>query len=84
MIRVLEMGHVGMQVLFDMSAAFGTIDHTILLDALDRRFDIRRTIIQRKSDSPISACKALKSLAPHQTCVSYCVEYRTPRLSLGL
>ena len=38
-IRVLNQGHVGVVVVLDLSAAFDTADHTILLDVERRRFE---------------------------------------------
>ena len=41
MIRVIDNGQVGALVLLDMSAAFDTVDHQIMFDFLNHRFDIR-------------------------------------------
>jgi Reverse transcriptase (RNA-dependent DNA polymerase) len=50
MIGILDMGHVRDLVHVDMLAAFDTVDHTILLDGLNRRFGIRSTALHWMSD----------------------------------
>jgi len=41
MINSIDQGHVGAIMLLDMSAAFDTVDHTIMLDVLSRRFGLQ-------------------------------------------
>jgi hypothetical protein len=40
MIRAVDQGHVGAMMMMDMSAAFDTVDHKILMDVLRRRFGV--------------------------------------------
>jgi hypothetical protein len=40
MIRAVDQGHVGAMMMMDMSAAFDTVDHIILMDVLRRRFGV--------------------------------------------
>ena len=40
MVLAVDNGEVGALVLLDMSAAFDTIDHDIMLDVLNRRLNI--------------------------------------------
>jgi hypothetical protein len=41
MIKAVDQGHIGALMLMDMSAAFDTVDHTILMDVLRRRFGVQ-------------------------------------------
>ena len=41
MVHVIDNGQVGALMLLDMSAAFDTVDHQIMIDVLQHRFDIR-------------------------------------------
>ena len=41
MLRVIDSGEVGGLVLLDMSSAFDTVDHQVMIDVLRRRFDVR-------------------------------------------
>jgi len=40
MIGAVDQGHVGALVLLDLSAAFDTVDHQILIEVLQRRFGV--------------------------------------------
>ena len=40
MISVVNQGHVGALMLLDLSATFNTVDHSILMDVLKRRFGV--------------------------------------------
>ena len=48
MINTIDKGNVGAIMLLDMSAAFDTVDHSIMLDVLRRRFGIQ--------DAHLSTC----------------------------
>jgi hypothetical protein len=50
MITVLVQGHVGALMLLDMSAAFNTVDHFVLVEFLRRRFGVRDAALSLLED----------------------------------
>jgi Reverse transcriptase (RNA-dependent DNA polymerase) len=66
MINVLDRGHVGALMLLDMSAAFDTVDHSILVDILRRRFGIRDAALNWLEDFLTSRSQAIR-LGTNQT-----------------
>jgi len=50
MTNSIDQGHVGAIMLLDMSAAFDTVYHTIMLDVLSRRFGLRNEALNWLED----------------------------------
>jgi hypothetical protein len=50
MIRVLDRGHIGALMLLDLSAAFDTVDHNILVEVLRRRFGVQGSALDWLAD----------------------------------
>lgn len=60
MINVLDRGHVGALMLLDMSAAFDTVDHSIMVDVLERRFGVRDSALNWLEDFLTGRSQAIR------------------------
>ena len=63
MINTIDKGNVGAIMLLDMSAAFDTVDHSIMLDVLRRRFGIQDAALSWLSDFLTDRSQAIRSSA---------------------
>lgn len=61
MINTIDKGHVGAIMLLDMSAAFDTVDHSIMLDVLRRRFGIHDEALNWLDDFLTDRSQAIRS-----------------------
>jgi len=61
MINTIDKGHVGAIMLLDMSAAFDTVDHSIMLDVMRRRFGIQDEAFNWLDDFLTDRSRAIRS-----------------------
>ena len=80
MINVLDRGHVGALMLLDMSAAFDTVDHSIMVDVLKRRFGVCDSALNWFEDFLTSRSQAIP-LGTNQT-VDVSVKFGVPQGSV--
>ena len=80
MINVLDRGHVDALMLLDMSAAFDTVDHSIMVDVLKRRFGVCDSALNWLEDFLTSRSQAIR-LGTNQT-VDVSLKFGVPQGSV--
>ena len=61
MIGAVDQGHVGALMLLDLSAAFDTVDHQILIEVLQRRFGVSGKALDWLDDYLSGRCQFVRA-----------------------
>ena len=75
MISVVDQGHIGALMLLDLSTAFDTVDHSILMEVLKRRFGVEGNALGWLPSFFVNAAKSSVSVRVNRTAYRYILAY---------